>query len=131
MYKKKLNLSVNKMNLIADISKTSLVSKSSLLSPNSRIFAIVKSLCFMVFPLTWFFLSRKVLLSQWWLGQWRREWVVISIFWPQVHRDDTQSWKLSLNLQSPKWNDWVQAVILQVILIFWYHGYFKYSLDLV
>ena len=43
--KGQLNLSVNKMNLIVGISKIFFVSKSSLLSANSRIFVIVESLC--------------------------------------------------------------------------------------
>ena len=40
--KGQLNLSVNKMNSIVDIRKILFVSKSSLLSPNNRIFLFVE-----------------------------------------------------------------------------------------
>ena len=79
------------------------VSKSSLLSPDSKIFVTVESLCLKLIPLTWFILSIRVFLAQWWLGQWRRKWVAVSISWPQYYIGDTQSWKLSLYLWSPKW----------------------------
>ena len=46
-----LNLSVNEVNSIVDISKTLFVSKSSLLSPNSKIFVVVESLCLKMAPL--------------------------------------------------------------------------------
>ena len=49
--KGQLNLSVNKINSIVDISKILLISKSSLLSPNSKIFVIVESLCLKMVPL--------------------------------------------------------------------------------
>ena len=50
--KGQLNLSVNEINSIVDISKILFVSKSSLLSPNSKIFVIVESLCLKMVPLT-------------------------------------------------------------------------------
>ena len=43
--KGQLNLSVNEINSIVDISKILFVSKSSLLSLNSKIFLILESLC--------------------------------------------------------------------------------------
>ena len=102
--KGQLNLSVNKINSIVDISKILLISKSSLLSPNSsKIFVTVESLCIEMVTLTWFILWKRDSLAQWWLWQWRRKWVFVSISWPLQHIWDTQSWKLSLNLWSPKW----------------------------
>ena len=50
--KGQLNLSVNERNSIVDISKILFVSKSSLLSPNSKVAAIVESLCLKMVPLT-------------------------------------------------------------------------------
>ena len=50
--KGQLNLSVNEINSIVDISKILFVSKSSLLSPNSKIFVIAESLCPETGPLT-------------------------------------------------------------------------------
>ena len=50
--KRQLNLSVNEINSILDISKTLFVSKFSLLSPNSKIFVIVESLYLKMVPLT-------------------------------------------------------------------------------
>ena len=50
--KGQLNLSVNEINSIVDMSKISFVSKSSLLSPNSKIFGIFESLCRKMVPLT-------------------------------------------------------------------------------
>ena len=50
--KGQLNLSVNEVNSIVDISKTLFVSRSSLLSPSSKIFVIVDSLCLKMVPLT-------------------------------------------------------------------------------
>ena len=51
--KGQLNLSVNKINSIVDISKILLISKSSLLSPNSsKIFVTVESLCIEMVTLT-------------------------------------------------------------------------------
>ena len=50
--KGQLNLSVNKINSIADISKILFVSRSGLLSPNSKIFVIVQSLFLEMVPLT-------------------------------------------------------------------------------
>ena len=47
-----LNLSVNKINSIVDFSKILFVPKSSLLSPNSKIFVIVELPCFEMVPLT-------------------------------------------------------------------------------
>ena len=47
-----MNLSADEINSILDISKILFVSKSSLLSPNSKIFAIVESLSFKMVPLT-------------------------------------------------------------------------------
>ena len=44
LIKEQLNLFVNKMNSNVDISKTFFVSKSRILSPNSRVFVLVKSL---------------------------------------------------------------------------------------
>ena len=46
-----MNLSVNEINSIVDISKTLFVSKSSLLSPNSKIFVVVEPLCVKMVPL--------------------------------------------------------------------------------
>ena len=43
--KGQVNLSVNEMNSIVEISEILFVSESSLLSPNSRIFETVESLC--------------------------------------------------------------------------------------
>ena len=50
--KGQLNLSVNEINSIVDISKIFFVSKSSLSSPNSKIFVFVESLCLEIVPLT-------------------------------------------------------------------------------
>ena len=51
--KGQLNLSVNKINSTVDISKILLISKSSLLSPNSsKIFVTVESLCIEMVTLT-------------------------------------------------------------------------------
>ena len=44
LIKEQLNLFVNKMNSNVDISKTFFVSKSRILSPNSRVFLLVESL---------------------------------------------------------------------------------------
>ena len=52
--KGQLNLSVNEINSIVDINKILFVSKSSLISPNSKIFVIVESLCLKMFLLTLF-----------------------------------------------------------------------------
>ena len=49
--KGQLNLSVNEINSIADISKTLFVSGSSLLSPSSKIFVIAESRCLKRFHL--------------------------------------------------------------------------------
>ena len=85
------------MNSIVDIAKTLFVSKFSLLSPNSRIFVIVESFCLKKFTLTWFIMWTKVFLAQWWLGQWRRKSVVVSICWIYDHLND---WSPSLNFVS-------------------------------
>ena len=47
-----LNISVNEMNSIANISEVLFVSKPSSLSPNSRIFVLAESLGLQMFPLT-------------------------------------------------------------------------------
>ena len=47
------------MNSTVDISKILILSNLSLLSPNSKIFVIVKSLCLEMFPLTWFTCERR------------------------------------------------------------------------
>ena len=102
--KGQLNLSVNEIiNSIVDISKIFFVSKSSLSSPNSKIFVFVESLCLEIVPLAWVILWKRVFLAQWWLGQWRRKWVVVSISWLQEHIGGVHSWNLCLNLWSPKW----------------------------
>ena len=80
------------MNSIVDISKILFVSKSKLLSPNSQIFVILESLCLEMFSLALFILWKKFFLAQWWLGQWSRKWIVLSISWPQEQIGDTQSW---------------------------------------
>ena len=64
---------------------------------------IVESLCLEMVPLTWVIMWNRVFFEQWWLGQWRRKWVVVLISWPQECIGDTQCWKLCLNLWSPKW----------------------------
>ena len=47
-----MNLSVNEINSIVDFSKILFFSKASLLSPSSKIFVIVGSLCPKMVPLT-------------------------------------------------------------------------------
>ena len=50
--KGQLDLSINEINSIVDISKTFFVSRSSSLSPSIKIFVIVESLCLKMVPLT-------------------------------------------------------------------------------
>ena len=85
------------MNSIVNVSKVLFVSTSGLLSQKSRIYVIEESLWLEMFSLTWFILQKRVFLEQWWLGQERRKWVVVSISWPQVH----------IGIQSPEICVWV------------------------
>ena len=62
--KGQLNLSVNEINSIVDISKTLFVSRSSLLSPSSKTCLTVESLCLKMVPFTSFMLLKRVFLAQ-------------------------------------------------------------------
>ena len=84
LIKEQLNLSVKIMNSIVDIVKIMFVSKSSLLSLSSRIFAIIELHPLEIFPLISFILWKRASLAQWWLGQLMKKKIVVSIFWLRV-----------------------------------------------
>ena len=45
-------------------------------------------------------------IVRFWVGefvQWKKNWVIYSISFPQLHKGSTESWKLCLNLCSFKW----------------------------
>ena len=115
------------LNLSREITNILFVSKSSLLSQNSKIFVTLESHCHD----TWFSLWKRVFLAHWWLGQWRRKWVVLSISWPKVRIGDTQSWKLCLNLSSPKWLSPSSNLVSNSNPLVWWILKVKFASDLI
>ena len=109
--KGQMNLSVNEWNSIVNISKILFVSKSNLLSPNSRIFVIIESLCLEMVPITDLPCERGFSLHN---DDWGNlNWVVVSLFWPQEHIG-IHSLK-SLSRICDHLNDWVQTAIFDIV----------------
>ena len=95
------------MNSTVDISKILILSNLSLLSPNSKIFVIVKSLCLEMFPLTWFACDKKFSFHN---DDWGSEWKWFFFFNILTVRDDVRNlrinWRLSTILKTSNKGVW-------------------------
>ena len=105
----------------------------------SKFLVIDKSFCCKILESMRLIFSKNVCLAKWYLRQWRRKWLVVSISWPQLQIEFKQSGKFCLNLWSAKWlkpslilvsfklsKFWVEEMLLESSLMNFSMKFYKY-----